>query len=64
MEEHCGGTLEKCWWNTHSGTSKKAMVEQWNSDGGTVIVEQCGWNSFSGTMMLAQSRWNSDAGTV
>ena len=42
MVEQCGGTVEQCWWNTHSGTSKKAMVEQWNSDGGTVIVEQCG----------------------
>ena len=59
--------MEQCWWNTHSGTSKKAMVEQWNSDGGTVIVEQCGgkveqcgWNSFSGTVMLEQCRWNTE----
>ena len=45
--EKCGGKEEQCgwnivvdrfWWNTHSGTSKKAMVEQWNSDGG--IVEE------------------------
>ena len=42
MVEQCGGTVEQCCWNTHSATSKKAMVEQWNSDGGTVIVEQCG----------------------
>ena len=34
------------------------MVEQWNSDGGT--VEQSRWNS--GTMMVEQ--WNSDRGTL
>ena len=33
------------------------MVEQWNSNGGTV-----GWNS--GTVMVEQSWWNSDGGTV
>ena len=33
MVEQCGGTVEQCWWNTHSGTSEKAMVEQC---GGTV----------------------------
>ena len=32
-------------------------MEQWNSDGGTVMVEQCRWNSDGGTV-----RWNS--GTV
>ena len=52
MVEQCGGTVEHCWWNTHSGTSKKAMVEQWNSDGGTVIVEQCGGK-------VEQCGWNS-----
>ena len=57
MVEQCGGTVEHCWWNTHSGTSKKAMVEQWNSDGGTVIVEQCGGK-------VEQCRWNSDGGTL
>ena len=29
-------------------------MEQWNSVGGTVKVEQCWWSSDSGTM-----RWNS-----
>ena len=39
MVEQCGEQrksekvlVEKCWWN--SGT---VMVEQWNSDGGTVL---------------------------
>ena len=56
MVEQCGGTVEQCWWNTHSETVKQrwwnSVVKQWNSDGGTVIVEQCagkveqcGWNS-------------------
>ena len=49
--------VDRFWWNTHSGTSKKAMVEQWNSDGGTVIVEQCG-----GKVLVEQ--WDSNAGTV
>ena len=44
--------VDQFWWNTHSGTSKKAMVEQWNSDGGTVIVEQCGGK-------VEQCGWNS-----
>ena len=39
MVEQCGGTLEQRWWNI--------VVEQWNSDGGTVLVEQCG-----GTVMV------------
>ena len=52
MVEQSGGTVEHCWWNTHSGTSKKAMVGQWNSDGGTVIVEQCGGK-------VEQCGWNS-----
>ena len=51
-------------------------MEQWNSDGGTVLVEQCWWNSDcrtvrlnsgtvwwnSGTVLVEQ--WNSDGGTV
>ena len=32
--------MEQCWWNT--GT---VMVEQWKSDGETVMVKQCWWNS-------------------
>ena len=62
--------VKRRWWNS--------VVEQWNSDGGTVIVkqcggkvEQCGWNSVveqfywnSGTVMLEQCRWNSDGGTL
>ena len=28
MVEECGGTVEQSWWNS--------VVEQWNSDGGTV----------------------------
>ena len=63
--EKCGGKEEQCgwnsvvdrfWWNTHSGTSKKAMVEQWNSDGGTVIVEQCGGKveQCGGTVLVEQ----------
>ena len=56
--------MEQCCWNTHSGTSKKAMAEQWNSDDGTVIVEQCGGKveQCGGTVLVEQ--WNSDAGTV
>ena len=55
------------------------MVEQWNSDGGTVMVEQCGgtvwWNTR--TVIVEQcggtveqcgnsvvEQWNSDGGTV
>ena len=34
------------------------MLEQWNSDGGT--VEKSWWNS--GTVIVEQ--WNSDGGTV
>ena len=34
------------------------MVKQWNSDGGTVLVEQSGgtlrWNSVGGTAIVAQ----------
>ena len=34
------------------------MVKQWNSDGGTVLVKQCGgilrWNSVGGTAIVAQ----------
>ena len=50
--------VKRRWWNS--------VVEQWNSDGGTVIVkqcggkvEQCGWNSDGGTL-----RWNSVGETV
>ena len=48
--------VDQFWWNTHSGTSKKAMVEQWNSDGGTVIVEQCGGKveQCGGTVLVEQ----------
>ena len=42
-----GGTVEQCWWNRET-----VIVEQWNSDGdgGTVLVEQR--NSDSGTVMV------------
>ena len=57
---------EKCWLN-----SETVMVEPWNSDSGTVWVEQCGWKSVvkqfwrnSGTVMLEQCTWNSDGGTL
>ena len=57
MEEHCGGTVEKSWWNTHSGRLKQRwwnnVVEQWNSVGGILIVEQ-----------VKRRWWNSDSGTV
>ena len=36
------------------------MVEQWNNDGGTDIVEQRWWNS--GTVM--EEQWNRYGGTV
>ena len=66
MVKQCGGTVEQCWWN--SGT---VLVEQWNSDGGTVwlnsgivmveqcgaTVEQCWWNS-------GVEQWNRVGGTV
>ena len=42
MVEKCGGTVEQSWCNS--------VVQQWNSDGGT--VEQSRWNS--GTVMLEQ----------
>ena len=71
MEEQCGGKVEQCWWDTHSGTVKQrwwnSVVEQWNCDSGTVIVEPCGgkveqcWLN-SETLMLKP--WNSDSGTV
>ena len=35
MEEQCGGTVEQCWWNTHSGAVRQRW---WNS--GIVMVEQ------------------------
>ena len=42
--------MEQCRWNS--------VVEQWNSNGGTVLVEQCGgtlrWNSVGGTAIVAQ----------
>ena len=50
------------WWN--SGT---VLVEQWNCDSGTVIVEPCGgkleqcWLN-SETVMVKP--WNRDSGTV
>ena len=51
MEEQCGGKVEQCWWDNHSGTVKQrwwnSVVEQWNCDSGTVIVERVveKWNS-------------------
>ena len=54
------------------------MVKQWNSDGGTVLVEQCWWNSVveqcdsevrivwwnsDGRLVLVE-KWKSDRGTV
>ena len=64
MVEKCGGTGEQSLWNSVV-EKRNSVVEQWNSDGGT--VEQARWNS--GTVMLEQcggtveqSRWNS--GTV
>ena len=38
--EQRGGTVKQCWWN-----SETVIVEQWNSDGGTV------WCN-SGTVMV------------
>ena len=40
------------------------MVEQWNCDSGTVIVEPCGGKleQCGGAVLVEQ--WNSDAGTV
>ena len=46
--------MEQCSWNS--------VVEQWNSVGGTVIVEQCGGKWNSETVMVEP--WNSDSGTV
>ena len=47
MEEQCGGTVEQCWWTTHSGTVKQrwwnSVVQKWNGVRG--IVEQCSLNS-------------------
>ena len=42
MVEQWGERVEQSWWNS--------VVEQWNSDGGT--LEQSRWNS--GTVMLEQ----------
>ena len=44
--------VKQCWLN-----SETVMVEPWNSDSGTVWVEQCG-----GTVLV--EAWDSDAGTV
>ena len=40
--EQWGGTVEQSWWNS--------VVEQWNSDSGRVMVEQR--NSNGGTVEL------------
>ena len=52
MVEQCGGTVQQCWWNS--------VVEQWYSDGGTLIVEQ--WESVGETVWVEQ--WQGDSGTV
>ena len=48
MVEQCNETVEQSWWNS-VGNSGTVMVEQWNTNSGTVwwnsgtvIVEQCG----------------------
>ena len=78
MEEQCSGTVEYSWWNTHSGTMKQrwwnGVVEHWNTDGGTVIVEQCARKVKqcllnSETVMVEPwnsvvEKWNSMGGTV
>ena len=48
--------MEQCWWNSEIVIVEQwnSVVEEWNSDGGTVLVEQCG-----GTVMVEQC-----AGTV
>ena len=66
MEEQRGGKVEQYWWNTHSGTVKQrwwnSVVEQWNSDGGTVIVEPCGGKVEQCWWNTEVEEWNS--GTV
>ena len=73
MVQKCGGTGEQSLWKSVV-EKRNSVVEQWNSDGGT--VEQSRWNS--GTVMLEQcggtvwwnnrtvmvQQWNSDGGTV
>ena len=43
--------------------SETVLVEKWNSDGGTVLVEECG-----GTVLVEECggtvRWSSVGGTV
>ena len=48
LVEQCGGTVEQCWWDS--------VVEQWNSDGGKVYVEQCDGTVWwkCGTVMVEQ----------
>ena len=44
MVEQCGGTVEQCWCNSETVMVEKrrwnSEVEQWNSVGGTLIVEK------------------------
>ena len=44
--------VKQRWWNS--------VVEQWYSDGGTLIVEQ--WESVGETVWVEQ--WQGDSGTV
>ena len=64
------GTVEQSCWNTHSGTVKQrwwnSEVKQWNSDGGTMIVERCGGKMeqcwFNSETVMVEP-WNSESGT-
>ena len=67
MEQWNSGTV----WGNGGTVIVDSVVEQWNSDGRTVLVERCGgtvwwksgtvlWNS--GTVMV--EHWNSDSGSV
>ena len=40
------------------------MVEQWNSHGGTVMVEQCGGKVKQSWCNSVGEQWNSHGGTV
>ena len=46
--------MEQSWWDSvvEQWDSGTVIVEQWNSDGGTVMLEQCGGK-------VEQSWWNS-----
>ena len=46
------------------GWNRNGVTMEWNSHGGTVIVEQSWWSNHGGTVIVEQSWWNGLGGTV